>query len=252
MKCFKYVCGVMSLSTICCIQTVWAGESSFSANIGVASNHLWRGFVSDQPIVSGGLNYFHESGLYAGTWVVNNHIPRYTSVLTGIGNPNDPNDDQYAVVKEDDPGYELDLYAGYGSAIGDIGYDLSVMHTRYPAHPNDNLDYTELTFKLSFKQFVTSISYDADADDETLEGSLYYMAGVTFDLPKEMSVGLTIGRYDFNPDYVFVRSYNHAQLDFVKKAGDLGDFTASLSIAEKAANGDEDLRAVISWTKTFY
>ena len=59
-------------------------ESPITANIGVASNYIWRGKTqsSDAPGVSGGIDYAHASGAYAGIWVSNTTVGDYEQDIT--------------------------------------------------------------------------------------------------------------------------------------------------------------------------
>ena len=48
-------------------------ESSFSANASVTNNYIWRGLTQteNEAAVQGGIDFAHDSGFYAGTWVSN-------------------------------------------------------------------------------------------------------------------------------------------------------------------------------------
>ncbi len=61
---------LLSASMISMNQALAQDPWSFSANIGVVSNYMWRGVTQtgDQAAVQGGLDVAHESGFYAGTW----------------------------------------------------------------------------------------------------------------------------------------------------------------------------------------
>lgn len=251
MKLSQGLRAVTGVFLLCATLTVCADDSKLIANIGVSSNKIYRGVANDKAIVSGGMDYFHESGMYAGVWLGNTYIPTYQTVLKDIGNPNDKSDDQYEVITKDDPDYEVALCAGYSHALGDFSYTLGVMHTRYPLHPEVNFDYSELVLKGSFKQFSASVNYDFAADDKTLEGSVYYSLGMKFNLPKEMNLGLTVGRYNYKPEYAY-DDYNHVQLDIGKSLSDGNNFMLSIAKAGEAANGDKDTRLIVSWTKMFY
>ena len=50
-----------------------AAPNPFAGNIGVTTDYIFRGVTQSQhkPAVSGGLDYTHSSGLYAGTWLSN-------------------------------------------------------------------------------------------------------------------------------------------------------------------------------------
>ncbi|MEM7468250.1 MAG: TorF family putative porin, partial [Pseudomonadota bacterium] len=50
-----------------------AVAGDWTANASFSNNYLWRGLTQTQnePVVSGGIDYAHESGFYVGTWVAN-------------------------------------------------------------------------------------------------------------------------------------------------------------------------------------
>ncbi len=73
MKLYNLV--LAAIVTVGISSPVLAEDSphSFSANVGVVSNYLWRGVTQadDGPAVQGGVDYAHSSGFYLGTWVSN-------------------------------------------------------------------------------------------------------------------------------------------------------------------------------------
>ena len=48
-------------------------EFSFSANVGLYTDYIFRGYTQTQnePAIQGGFDVEHSSGLYAGTWASN-------------------------------------------------------------------------------------------------------------------------------------------------------------------------------------
>jgi len=212
---------VMGLSSI--------AQAELSANIGATSNYVFRGVSAsgDDAAISGGIDYGHESGFYAGTWA---------SSLGGGGE-------------------EVDLYAGFGGEMGDIGYDVNVLYYWYPSF--DDSDYTELSGSLSYGPVSAGLSYTIQSDvDDTgvegfVEGDIYYYLSAGTDLGDGWSVGGTIGYYDFENDASGNElSYKHYQLDVTKSVGDFGDFTMSVSKADEES-GDDDPIVFVSWAKSF-
>ena len=214
-----------------------SAAAELSANIGASSNYVWRGATQtdDGAAISGGIDYAHDSGFYAGTWASN--------VDFGAGGE-----------------VEWDLYAGYANEIGDFGYDVGVIYYAYP--DSDDADFVELAFGVSWRFLSAGINYtvDSEVDDEPgsaeafIDDDIYYYASASFEVAPTWSVGATIGYYDFEDDGVANTdlSYNHYQLDIGKSAGDFGDFTFSISKADEEANGgDDDYKVFVSWAKTF-
>ena len=108
--------------------------SPLSANAAVVTNYVFRGVtVSDEgPALQGGLDYVHESGAYAGTWL--------STMDTGA-----------------DKGFEYDLYLGYAGGMDDIGYDVG--YIRYATSDESKLGKPmgELYVKGSYDMFNAGI-----------------------------------------------------------------------------------------------
>ena len=127
-------------------------QAELSANIGAASNYYFRGITQtdDGAAVSGGIDYEHESGFYAGTWLSN--IDFTSAPKASV---------------------EVDGYLGFGGDIGesDFGYDLSGWYYWYPDAGGDSqngeLDYAEISGSLSWKWATATVAYTvwAEADD---------------------------------------------------------------------------------------
>jgi uncharacterized protein (TIGR02001 family) len=225
-------CGVAILG----LSSVVAADVSM--NIGATSNYVFRGVTlsNDEAAVSGGADWSSEMGLSAGTWVSN---------LAGGGD------------------YELDLYGGYGGEIVGIGYDVGLLYYTYPSDMDANYaelyangSWNLLSFGLAY--VVTSDVEDTDAAEQFLEGDLYYYLGGSVELPRDFSIGLTVGQQTFEDDGVGDAEfdYTHYQIDLTKSAGDFGDVTLSLSDTnlddtDDTKGGDSDLRFFVSWSKEF-
>lgn len=208
---------VMGLSSI--------AHAELSGNIGATSNYLWRGVTqtADESAISGGIDYSHESGFYAGTWASN---------VSG--------------------GEELDLYGGFGGEAGGVGYDIGAIYYAYPSADPDG-DFTEIYGSVSFGPATVGLAYTVDADTASAanEDDLYYYASAGMDLSDGWSVGGTIGHYDIDAPNA---DYTHGQIDVTKSAGDFGDFTFTLSNVLDQDSGstlDDSLMPVVSWSKSF-
>ncbi len=200
-------------------------QAELSANIGAASNYVWRGVsqTGDEAAISGGIDYSHDSGVYVGTWA---------STL-GSGN-----------------GEELDLYGGYSGEASGIGYDVGVIYYAYPSAADD-ADFTEIYGSLSYGPVSGGIAYTVDKESGVDENDIYYHLSASFDMGDGWSVGGTVGYYDME---AASSDYSHAQLDVTKSVGDFGDFTFSLSNVfdqDSGSNQDNDLMPFVSWSKSF-
>lgn len=216
-------CGVAMLG----LSSVASAEVSM--NIGATSNYIWRGLTqtNDDAAISGGVDYSHESGFYAGTWASN------ASWAPGMT-------------------YELDLYGGYSGEFSGFGYDAGILYYTYDK--DVDADFAELALSGSWQFLSFGLNYTFSADSDTQEGDIYYFIGGSFDLPQDYSVGLTVGKYNF--DDSSLEDYTHYQVDLTKSAGDFGDVTLSLSDTnisdtDPAAGGDSDPRFFVSWSKSF-
>ncbi len=135
-----------------------AANAALEANIGATSNYLWRGVTqsSDDGAISGGLDYSHDSGLYAGTWV---------SSLGGTGS-------------------EVDYYVGY-----DVGY------IYYQYDDASLADFAEVYGSATVSGITAGVALQvsnqgADAD------SKYYSLSKSFELTDGFGLTATGGKYD--------------------------------------------------------
>ncbi len=209
-----------------------AAQAELSANIGAVSNYVWRGVTqtNDGAAIQGGIDYSHESGFYAGTWASN---------VNG--------------------GEEWDIYAGFSGEVSGFGYDVGVIDYMYPS-ANSDADFVEIYGSVSFSVLTAGINYTVASDtsdtaggNETfIKGDTYYYVSASTDLGDGWGVGGTFGYYDFDDDGVAGTntSYKHLQLDVTKSAGDFGDFTFSVSKADKESGDDKPI-VFVSWSKSF-
>jgi uncharacterized protein (TIGR02001 family) len=139
LSCLLVLSGLISVPAI-------AADSphSIAYNVGVTTNYIFRGVSQSQgdPAISGGVDYSHASGFYAGAWAS-------TQKWVETGYKTDSN-------------LELDLYGGYKGAMGDVGYDVGLVTYYYPgdqvAGANDP-DTTEAYLGLSWKTLSFKYSY---------------------------------------------------------------------------------------------
>jgi uncharacterized protein (TIGR02001 family) len=152
--------------------------AELTANVGVTSNYVFRGVTQtdDDPAVQGGIDYIHESGVYAGAWASN-------------------------VDFANDTGFETDLYVGYNfklneNVLFDVGYITYIYHS-IAGDP----DADEIYFGAAFKDVsVTYYSGDRDSGADYSYIDLKY----TMALPSDFNLHLHYGRQDDdapNSDY---------------------------------------------------
>jgi uncharacterized protein (TIGR02001 family) len=219
---------------------------SISANIGAVSNYMWRGVsqTQDGAAVQGGLDFTHESGFYAGTWISNvdfndEGAPQLSTVkldefgdpifddlgfpvyeTTGLSDPNSPN-------------YEMDFYLGFGNNITeDLSYDFKAIYYAYP--DGRDYDFAELDGSMTFKWFTLGIAYTVygQATDAPFdEGDWYYYGGFEFsDLPFGLSFSARGGYYDFDHDQLVAGTYvSNGEVFEVTDSADYWNYGASIS-----------------------
>ncbi len=201
------------------LATAGVAQAEVSANLGVVSNYVFRGVTlsDDTAAVQGGVDYNHDSGFYAGTWM---------SSLDDNSKAN----------------AEVDLYAGFSGDINDdFSYDVNVLYYYYPGD-SSNSDYSEATAGLGYGPFSASISYTywSEVDDAPLtEGDVYY--ALSADVPTEVagfapSVWLGLYSFDADGDNGVDANYTHWGLGMTRDAGDFG----SLTFAYDQTDGDND------------
>jgi len=221
VKSIKYAVAISALA-VC-----GSAAAELSANIGATSNYVWRGVTQtdDAAAISGGLDYAHDSGLYAGLWASNVDFGDNTTA-------------------------EVDLYGGFASEFDNgFGYDLGLLYFAYPG-ADDEIDFLEVVGAVSFGPVSAGINYTVyKEDDDAEENDIYYHLSASTEVAPTWSLGGTVGYYDFDAG----DSYTHGQVDVTKSAGELGDFTLSVSVADDDDDlgVDGDTLVFVSWAKSF-
>ncbi len=217
-KLHKIIAASLLASATTAGSGVVLAESPLTANVGVASNYIWRGATqtNDASAVSGGIDYAHASGFYAGTWVSN---------VTWTGADN----------------YEQDLYAGYGFDAGPVGLDVGYIKYTYPVG-NGQDDFDELYINASFEMFSAGLALTTSKESGTLEDDTYIYVGAEFEVKKGLTLGVTYGDYDFEAAGA---DYSHINVSLSKD-----DFTFAYDDSDVAGDAG-DPRFTVSWSKSF-
>ena len=188
-----------------------AAQAEVSYNAAVSNMYLWRGQdISDgQGVVSGGIDYSHDSGLYAGVWA-----------------------------SSEAAGTETDLYAGYGLTSGDFGLNLAYWAYLYPSDgtkssfSNDDGTYiSEYEVTLSYADFSATAMIDTEDTDLR-----YYSVG--YDIGP---VGLHAGMYELGAD-----DYTDVSISYA--ATDALSFTLSKAQGDALAAEDEKPMLQVSYS----
>lgn len=145
--------GVMSAGLV----GVQAVQAEVSASVGIANTYIFRGvdMGAGSAVVSGSLDYAHESGAYAGVWA--------TSGDAGWGD-------------------EYNYFVGFGGEVGDFTYDINYLNYYYPYTKDDAIgagvevvnfdDWAEVTLGLGYKD--AGFSATAPTSDEVSGQYVYY------------------------------------------------------------------------------
>ena len=207
------------------------GPHEFSANVAVTTDYVFRGVSqsSEDPALSGGFDYGHESGFYAGFWA--------SSIeFNAAGNT-------------DDASVEMDFYAGYAGEFGAISYDVAGLYYAYPTQDEDtgaDYDYFEFLLGLgySFTETVgAGFTYAYSPDFFGEDGDGHYVAGnVDLSLPQGFGLSFLVGHQDVEGDKTSGPNgfdYSHWQVGLSKEVGMFGfDLTYFDAFDENDCGGD--------------
>lgn len=213
-----------------CVAPAFADETpehSFTANVGVVTDYLFRGISQTQhhPALQAGVDYAHSSGLYAGVWGSNVSWIRATAI------------DSHSA-------FETDLYGGYKGAVGDFTYDLGAIRYYYPkgdlnpgmVTPDTSEAYLGLGWKyVAFKYSHVLSDYFigwAGTNAEKTKGSQYYDVTVTYPIDETLNVIAHVGRQ--NVKNFGDASYTDYKLGVTK---DVGFGVVGLSYTDTNAKG---------------
>lgn len=197
---------------------VLAAEN-FGGSTAFTTEYMLRGlsFTDGDPAVQSSLEYAHSSGFYMGIWGSNASIA--------------------------DGNVEMDGFAGFAGAMGDIGYDVTALYYTYPPGEVNLPDST--TFNPNFFELFLGLSYGLPVGGDmapevgvgyyfspnyTMEDGVAHYLNGTLDIGLPMGLGAgvgfgyqTVAGGEFTPDGY---SYSHYRVSLSK---DLAGFTLDAS-----------------------
>jgi uncharacterized protein (TIGR02001 family) len=180
-------------------------------NAAVSSMYLWRGQdVSNGAVVSGGIDYSHDSGVYVSGWASTGIVGDTITADSDSGN-----------------GYEFDIILGYSGEVAGVGYDISYWEIDYPQTYTEA--FNEASLGLSYADF--SFSYTTNTDSAVDYD--YMTVGYSYD-----KFGITYGMSDAGAG----AEYTHVDLSYA--ATDALSFTLSKASDDGAGVAEEMLIAV--------
>ena len=178
MTCFCKRLTALSLTMSSLLLVASAAHAELSANATVTSNYIFHGVTQSdsRPAIQGGLDYGHESGLYAGTWAS-------------------------TVDKASKRGLEVDLYAGVSRKVGEFGYNVGVVTYQFTNSAHDSADelYMGGSYKFLNATYVFGDGYnyaELVADTHFSDYVLNVRLGNTMNdnASDVVDYGITIGR----------------------------------------------------------
>ena len=216
--------------------------AELSANASVTSNYIWRGVTqtNDAAAVQGGIDWGHDSGLYAGTWLSN------VAFGNSVG-----------------AGYEMDLYVGFAGDLGGFGYDLGVASYQYPLAPSTSFTEAYITGTASIVTVGLWYTVDAASGNENNafdSGDMYVSASLDFPVAKT-DMSIYAGSYMFDADGTGTDKageldYAHVGASISKDgftfAVDKNDVEATNAFFALAGDGsDDNVRFSVSYAVDF-
>ncbi len=172
----KYLSSLMGIIMLLHVQAASAG---FSGSLTLVSEYRIRGISQsgEKPAVQGWLEYFHDSGFYAGWWGSN--VDFYSS--------SDPFDNKERL--------ENDLYIGYFNQLNDnLSYDFTYFEYFYSGAKSD-VDFNEVVLGVDYYNLRMVYSYANDVFN-TGEDYSYIEADYKIELPMSFGLALHAG-YSF-------------------------------------------------------
>jgi len=129
--------GAQPFPPVAATSTAWP----ITANVALTSDYISRGFTQTwgRPALQGGFDYVNPNGLYLGTWL---------SSLSGT---------EYR-----GGSVEWDLYGGYSSTVGPLGYTVGAYYYAYPGTSSPLIDgrkYDYAEIKLGISYSVAALNY---------------------------------------------------------------------------------------------
>ena len=196
--------------------------AELTANVGVTSNYVFRGATQtdDGPAVQGGVDYTHDSGLYAGAWASNVEIT--------------PGDN----------GFETDLYAGYNFKLNEaVTFDVG--YIAYLYHSTNDFDASEIYFGASFKDF-TATYYVGSTDGPGNTDYNYVDLKYSLVLPQDFTLHLHYGNMDVDVG----TDYEDASIGISKKVSEF-DIGLTATTIDYDGNTSDENEIFVTATKTF-
>ena len=152
---------------------------SFSGNIGVVSDYIFRGIsqTREHPALQGGIDYVHPNGLYAGAW----------------GSSVDFSDNDNANI-------EIDGYVGYSHSYEKWVFDGRLTYYAYPgAKSSLRYNYYEIGSTITYDFDLAKLAASLNFTPENFGDSgyaTYYSVSTAIPLPHNFSLNAKVGHQE--------------------------------------------------------
>jgi len=213
----------LSMASYCIAMPTVSAEPSFTANLGITSNYVFRGQTqSDDGIaVQGGVDYTHETEFYVGAW---------GSTVDAKNNGNGG-------------GLEIDLYAGWAHSWDDFGIDIGYITYEYT---DSNFSEGASEIYVGFDWGPAGITYYEGSDDNPGASDYNYIdVGLDIEMVDDVLLSFHFGR--LSPDT------GSSTNDFkVEASKNILDFDVSLALTyEDNADPKKETELFLTVKKSF-
>lgn len=209
----KHILTTTLLTSLLCAAPAVADDLPISANIGFVSDYAFRGASQsdEKPALQGSFDFKHDNGFYLGVWGSN------ISWLSDAG--------------ADKSSLETNLYGGYTTEFGPIGFDIGLLQYYYPGkfgrgtdyHANGGKDPDTLEGHIGlsweFLSFTYSHAFTKLFGLDESKGSKYYDLSAEYEIINKLTLSAHYGYSDIKnadnyKDWSLGASYAYGGLDF--------------------------------------
>lgn len=198
------------------IHVIPASAHTVTSNVSLVSDYLYRGIsqTGQKPAIQGGFDYAHSSGFYAGAWGSNISWLSDAAVATTAS-------------------LELDTYAGYKGAAGNVSYDVGFLRYNYPGTYITGAvkaDTNEIYGAVGYSIVTAKLSYSLGDlfGVPNAKGSTYMELNASYPIA---DTGVTVGAH------LGKQSYKGSTADALAAAGTTATYTDYKLSASKDFSG---------------
>lgn len=178
------------------VQASAADPVTVTGSAAFTTDYLFRGIsqTGNNAAVQAGMTATHESGAYFSLWGSSVGFTDLPTFDTSTGTP------VLVDGATGDGGLEIDALLGFGGKVGEVGYDVGVMHYGYPS-ADAALGYDEFYGSISTMGAKIGFNYSDDYFAQT-EKFMYLYAGYSTTVGAVTLSG-NIGMNKFDSDVAF-------------------------------------------------